>query len=41
MGQNIGTCVTAILSSIGANKGAKRVAAVHLSFNLLGNVYQR
>ncbi|MBQ4650576.1 MAG: Na/Pi cotransporter family protein [Firmicutes bacterium] len=38
MGQNIGTCVTAILSSIGANKGAKRVAAVHLSFNLIGTI---
>ena len=38
MGQNIGTCITAILSSIGANKGAKRVAAVHLSFNLLGTI---
>lgn len=38
MGQNIGTCVTAILSSIGANKGAKRVAAVHLSFNIMGTV---
>ena len=38
MGQNIGTCITAILSSIGANKGAKRVAAVHLSFNLIGTV---
>ena len=38
MGQNIGTCVTAILSSIGANRGAKRVAAVHLSFNLIGTV---
>ena len=38
MGQNIGTCVTAILSSIGANKGAKRVAAVHLSFNLIGTL---
>lgn len=36
MGQNIGTCITAILSAIGANKGAKRVAAVHLSFNLIG-----
>lgn len=36
MGQNIGTCITAILSSIGANRGAKRVAAVHLSFNLIG-----
>ncbi|MBR4411335.1 MAG: Na/Pi cotransporter family protein, partial [Firmicutes bacterium] len=38
LGQNIGTCITAILSSIGANKGAKRVAAVHLSFNLIGTV---
>ena len=38
MGQNIGTCVTAILSSIGANKGAKRVTAVHLSFNIIGTV---
>ena len=38
MGQTIGTCVTAILSSIGANKGAKRVAAVHLSFNIIGTV---
>ena len=38
MGQNIGTCITAILSSIGANKGAKRVAAVHLSFNIIGTV---
>ena len=38
MGQNIGTCVTAIISSIGANKGAKRVAAVHLSFNIIGTV---
>lgn len=38
MGQNIGTCVTAIISSIGANKNAKRVAAVHLSFNVIGTV---
>lgn len=36
MGQNIGTCVTAILSSIGVNKNAKRVAAVHIYFNLIG-----
>ena len=36
LGQNIGTCVTALLSSIGANKNAKRVAAVHLYFNLIG-----
>ena len=36
MGQNIGTCITAILSSIGANKNAKRAALVHLSFNVIG-----
>ncbi|MBQ8496297.1 MAG: Na/Pi cotransporter family protein [Clostridia bacterium] len=36
LGQNIGTCVTALISSIGANKGAKRVAMVHLSFNVIG-----
>ncbi len=36
MGQNIGTCVTAMLSSVGANKNAKRAALVHLSFNLIG-----
>ena len=36
MGQNIGTCITAILSSVGANKNAKRAALVHLSFNLIG-----
>lgn len=38
MGQNIGTCVTAMISSMGANKGAKRTAFVHLYFNLLGTV---
>jgi len=38
MGQNIGTCVTAILSSIGVNRSAKRVAAVHISFNIIGTV---
>ena len=38
MGQNIGTCITAILSSIGANRGAKRVACVHLSFNIIGTI---
>ncbi len=38
LGQNIGTCVTALLSSIGANKSAKRVAIVHLLFNVLGTV---
>lgn len=36
LGQNIGTCVTALISSIGANKNAKRVAVVHLSFNIIG-----
>ena len=36
MGQNIGTCVTAMLSAIGANKNAKRAAMVHLSFNIIG-----
>lgn len=36
MGQNIGTCITAILSSIGANRNAKRVGMVHLYFNLIG-----
>ena len=39
MGQNIGTCATAILSSIGVNKNAKRVAAIHLSFNLIGTLF--
>ncbi len=38
MGQNIGTCVTALLSSVGANRNAKRVALVHLSFNVIGTV---
>jgi len=38
MGQNIGTCVTALLSSIGVNRNAKRVAVVHISFNLIGTV---
>lgn len=38
MGQNIGTCITAILSAIGANKNAKRAALVHLSFNVIGSV---
>jgi len=38
MGQNIGTCVTAILSSIGASRNAKRTAAVHLYFNLIGTL---
>lgn len=38
LGQNIGTCVTAIISAIGANKNAKRAAFVHLYFNLIGMV---
>lgn len=36
MGQNIGTCITAMLSSVGTNKNAKRAALVHLSFNVIG-----
>ena len=38
MGQNIGTCVTAMISSVGANKNAKRAALVHLYFNIGGTV---
>lgn len=38
MGQNIGTCVTAMISSVGANRNAKRAAVVHLSFNIIGTV---
>lgn len=38
MGQNIGTCVTALISSIGVNKNAKRVSVVHVSVNALGTV---
>lgn len=38
MGQNIGTCVTALISAIGANKNAKRAAMVHLYFNLIGTI---
>lgn len=38
MGQNIGTCVTALLSSIGVNKNAKRVTVIHMSFNIIGTV---
>ncbi len=38
MGQNIGTCVTALLSCIGAGKNAKRTAMVHLYFNIIGTV---
>ena len=38
MGQNIGTCVTALISSVGTNKNARRVAIVHLSFNVIGTI---
>ena len=38
VGQNIGTCVTAMLSSIGANKNGKRAAVIHLSFNVIAAV---
>ena len=38
MGQNIGTCVTALLSSIGASKNARRASLIHLYFNLLGTI---
>ena len=39
MGQNIGTCITALLSAIGATKNGKRAAAIHLLFNVLGSVF--
>lgn len=39
MGQNIGTCITAVVSSVGANKNAKRAAAVHLLFNIIGTAF--
>lgn len=38
MGQNIGTCVTALISAVGANKNAKRAALVHLYFNIIGTL---
>lgn len=38
LGQNIGTCVTALMSSMGANKNAKRAAMIHFNFNLFGSV---
>lgn len=38
MGQNVGTCVTALLSSVGANKNARRASMIHLYFNLLGTI---
>ena len=36
MGMNIGTCITAMISSVGANKNGKRAAIIHLSFNVIG-----
>jgi len=38
MGQNIGTCVTALISSIGVSRNAKRVSVIHISFNIIGTV---
>ncbi|MDD6333408.1 MAG: Na/Pi cotransporter family protein [Clostridia bacterium] len=38
MGQNIGTCITALISSIGAKKNAKRASMIHLYFNMMGTV---
>ena len=38
MGQNIGTCVTALISSIGVNRNAKRVSVIHISFTVIGTV---
>ena len=38
LGQNIGTCVTAMISAVGANRGAKRTAFVHLYFNIIGTI---
>jgi len=38
LGQNIGTCVTALISSVGANKNARRTALIHLYFNVIGTV---
>lgn len=39
MGQNIGTCLTAMLSSVGANKNARRASLIHLSFNVIGTTF--
>ena len=36
MGQNIGTCITAVMSSIGASRSARKVSIIHISFNLIG-----
>lgn len=38
LGQNIGTCITAAISAIGTNKNARRVAVIHLSFNIIGTL---
>ncbi len=38
MGQNIGTCVTALISSIGANRSARKVGVVHIAFNMIGTI---
>ena len=38
MGQNIGTCVTALISSIGVNRSARRVAVIHIAFNCIGTI---
>ena len=37
LGQNIGTCITAMISSVGANKNARRAALIHFNFNVLGS----
>ena len=39
LGQNIGTCITALISSVGASKNAKRTAMIHLFFNIIGSVF--
>lgn len=39
MGMNIGTCITAMISSVGANKNGKRAALIHLSFNVIGTAF--
>ena len=39
MGQNIGTCITALISSVGASKNAKRTAMIHLFFTIIGSVF--
>ena len=39
MGQNIGTCITALLSSVGTNKNARRASLIHLAFNVIGTTF--